>query len=139
MSFISINDYKTVCTAYELEVITPLEADRLAAEASAMEQVASYLRSRYDIATAFAATGAERNPMLVQACVNITLWLMVHRLPQNMGHERRECLYQDVITWLRDVQTGKASPDLPTYQGPEGEDTHSPIRYGSMPKNTYDF
>ncbi len=54
--------------------------------------------------------------MLVQCAVNIALWLMIHRLPQNMGHERRECLYNDAVKWLRDIQAGKASPDLPLYE-----------------------
>lgn len=52
---------------------------------------------------------------------------MIHRLPQNMGHERRECLYNDSVKWLRDVQNSKASPDLPTYTGTDGEtDAHNP-------------
>ena len=84
---------------------------------------------------AFAAEGEQRNAMLVQCMVNITLWLMIHRLPQNMGHERRECLYNDSVKWLRDVQNSKASPDLPTYAGADGEtDAHNPVRYGSMPR-----
>lgn len=89
---------------------------------------------------AFAAEGEDRNAMLVQCAVNITLWLMIHRLPQNMGHERRECLYNDSIKWLRDVQSSKASPELPTYVSCDGDtDAHNPVRFGSMPPNRYDY
>ena len=78
--------------------------------------------------------------MLVQVAVNISLWLMVHRLPQNMGHERRECLYNDAVKWLRDVQSSKASPDLPLYISADGNtDTRNPVRSGSMPPNRYDY
>lgn len=138
--FLTLDDYKSVCDAYEFKVITENEQVRAVAEAAALEQVASYLRSRYDIAKLYALTGDERNPMVVQAAVNIALFLMVHRLPQNMGHERRECLYNDSVKWLRDVQASKASPDLPVYTDTDGgTDTHNPIRTGCMSPNRYDY
>lgn len=123
--FLTVEDYRSVCDTYEFEQITENQATRMAAEAAALEEISSYLRARYDMDRVFAASGTCRNPMVVQCAVNISLWLMVHRLPQNMGHERRECLYNDSIKWLRDVQASKASPDLPVYVSEEGEtDTH---------------
>lgn len=138
--FLTIEDYRSVCDSFEFEQVTASETERLTAERAAMEQICSYTRHRYDMRQAFAAEGEKRNAMLVQCMVNITLWLMIHRLPQNMGHERRECLYNDSVKWLRDVQNSKASPDLPTYTGTDGEtDAHNPVRYGSMPPNRYDY
>lgn len=138
--FLTIDDYRSVCDDYEFEQITHNDDIRLTAEAAALEQVASYIRHRFDTDRAFAASGSARNAMLVQCAVNIALWLMIHRLPQNMGHERRECLYDDSIKWLRDIQSGKASPDLPVYQSPDGTgDTHNPVRFGGMPPNRYDY
>lgn len=138
--FLTVDDYKSVCDSFEFEQIAHDPATRAVAETAAMEQIASYLRNRYDIDRAFAAEGAGRNPMLVQCAVNISLWLMVHRQPQNMGHERRECLYNDAVKWLRDVQASKASPDLPLYMSPDGSsDARNPVRYGSMRPNRYDY
>lgn len=138
--FLTLEDYRSVCDDYEFRTISGNSEARETAEAAALEQVASYLRHRYDIDRALSASGAERNSMLVQCAVNISLWLMVHRLPQNMGHERRECLYNDAIKWLRDIQAGKASPDLPTYGSEDGDDdTRNPIRAGSMKPNRYDW
>lgn len=138
--FLTVEDYKSVCDDFEFEQITHSPETREAAETAAMEQIASYLRSRYDIERAFAQQGECRNAMLVQCAVNIALWLMVHRLPQSMGHERRECLYNDAVKWLRDVQASKASPDLPLYISSDGStDTHNPIRSGCMPPNRYDY
>lgn len=88
--FLTVEDYRSVCDDFEFEQITHSPETREAAETAAMEQIASYLRSRYDIERAFAQRGECRNAMLVQCAVNIALWLMVHRLPQSMGHERRE-------------------------------------------------
>ncbi len=137
--FLTLDDYRSVCDSYEYEQISGNSEARQSAEIAALEQIASYLRSRYDIARAFESVGDDRNPMLVQCAVNIALWLMVHRLPQNMGHERRECLYNDSVKWLRDVQASKASPDLPIYQSDDGEDTRNPVRFGSMSPNRYDY
>ena len=138
--FLTVEDYRSVCTEFELEQLSALTDDRIVAERAAMEQISSYMRHRYDMEKAFSIEGIERNSMLVQAVVNITLWLMIHRLPQSMGHERRECLYNDTIKWLRDVQASKASPDLPTYIASDGStDANNPIRYGSMPPNRYDY
>jgi len=138
--FLTVDDYKSVCDDFEFEQLCANEADRLTAERAAMEQIASYTRHRYDMERAFMAEGGARNAMLVQCMVNITLWLMIHRLPQNMGHERRECLYNDAVKWLRDVQNSKASPDLPTYVSSGGDtDAYNPVRYGCMPPNRYDY
>ena len=138
--FLTVEDYRSVCDDYEMEQLSALTDDRLAAERAALEQIGSYTRNRYDMEKAFAAEGEDRNAMLVQCAVNITLWLMIHRLPQNMGHERRECLYNDSIKWLRDVQSSKASPELPTYVSCDGDtDAHNPVRFGSMPPNRYDY
>ena len=138
--FLNIDDYRTVCDELEFQMITRDDDARYDAENAALEQIASYLRHRYDISRAFADC-SHRNPMLVQCAVNITLWIMIHRLPQNMGHERRECLYNDSIKWLRDIQAGKASPDLPLYQSPDGSDvdTRNPVRFGSMKPGRYDW
>ena len=131
--YIEKEDYLSVCDAYEFK---QLEADayREQAEESALETIASYTRHRYDIAEEFCRTGKDRNPMLVQIAVNITLYLMIHRMPQKMGHERRQCLYDDAIAWLKDVQASKASPDLPTYKSEDGQDTdlRNPVKWGSM-------
>lgn len=139
--FLTLDDYRTVCDDYEFKQITQNDDIRTTAEAAALEQIASYIRHRFDTDRAFAASGCCRNSMLVQCAVNIALWLMIHRLPQNMGHERRECLYNDSVKWLRDIQAGKASPDLPTYQSADGsaDDTRNPIRFGSMKPNRYDW
>ena len=57
-----------------------------------------------------------------------------------MGHERRECLYDDAIKWLRDVQASKATPDLPLYISADGNtDARNPVRSGCMKPNRYDY
>lgn len=71
--FLTIEDYQSVCDSFEFEQVTASEAERLKAERAAMEKICSYTRHRYDMRQAFAAEGEQRNAMLVQCMVNITL------------------------------------------------------------------
>lgn len=130
--FLTDDDYKAVCDDFEFEQLQAHTEIRLQAEQAAMEKISSYTRDRYDMAKAFAQIGACRNPMLVDCAVNITLYIMVHRLPQSMGSDRRVQLYEDSLKWLRDVQASKASPDMPKYVSDDGDtDSHNPVRFGS--------
>lgn len=137
--FLNPDDYRSVCTQFEFDTLNADTENRLIAEAAAIEQISSYIRHRYDAKKVFEASGSERNPLIVQCAVNISLWLMTHRLPQSMGHERRECLYNDSIAWLKDVQNSKASPDLPTYVSDDGSDAdaYNPVKFGSQKPNDY--
>lgn len=139
--FLTDEDYKGVCDEETLDIYTQSdEATRQRAERAAMEEVASYLRSRYDMPRAFAAEGDGRNALLVQIAANVALYYLVHWLPQNMGLDARKELYDDAIAWLKQVQAGKATPDLPTYTSESGEtDTSNPMRYGGMKASKYDY
>ena len=98
-----------------------------------------YLRARYDTAKAFAQTGNKRNAMLVRVTVSIALFYLGQSLPQFMGNEQRETMYNNAIAWLKDVQSGKAMPDLPLYESEDGEDPQNPVRFGSLPARKYTY
>ncbi len=139
--FLHQEDYESVCEEKALDILQKSSVKtRRKAEKTAMEEVASYLRPRYDMDQAFAAKADTRNDMIVQVTVNIALYYMSARLPQYMGTEIREKLYENAIFWLKQVQAGKASPDLPTYTGEDGQtDITNPMRFGSMKANKYDY
>ncbi len=137
--FLSEDDYRVVCDEVELDVlIQSEEAIRQKAERVAMEEVASYIRARYDIETAFAARGEDRNSMLVQVVANIALYYLAHWLPGGMSLDRRQVLYDQAIEWLTRVSKGSAMPGLPAYTaedgGAAGSGTTGPIRFGSQPR-----
>lgn len=139
--FLTDEDYSVTSDELTTDVLTQSDTTtRLKAERVAMEEVSSYLRSRYDMEKAFAMTGDQRNGKLVQITVDIALYYLAHALAQNMGIESRENLYKSSIAWLKDVQIGKASPDLPTYTGSDGEsDIKNPFKFGGMKANRYDY
>lgn len=132
MNFLTTDDYKAVCDELEFSTLQADEDFRLQAEQTAIEQIKSYCRPRYDMDTEFAKTGTDRHPMLIQCTVNIALWIMHHRLPSAMGAERRREAYDDTIDWLKQVQLSKASPTFQTYDTETETDTHNPVAWGSQ-------
>ena len=138
--FLEDRDYKVVCNDDTLDIITQSdEQTRRDAERSAQEEVEGSLRARYDTAKAFAQTGDKRNAMLVRVTVSIALFYLGQSLPQFMGNEQRETMYNNAIAWLKDVQSGKAMPDLPLYESEDGEDPQNPVRFGSLPARKYTY
>jgi len=144
--FITIEDYATVCDERELAVLQNAdETIRERAERSALEEVASYLRVRYDVAKAYAAQGDDRNPYLVQIVVNVSLYYLAQRLPMKMAGAKRAELYQQAVDWLKLVGAGKSTPNLPPREsvaddgatGTSGDGF--PMIMGSIPPQKYDW
>lgn len=114
------------------------EENRERAERMAIEEVSGYLRSRYDVEKVFAATGAERNDLVVMRTCDVVLYHLSSWLPNKMGHDIRKERYELAIKWLEGVQSGKITPDLPTVTGEGGEeDINNPMKWGSEKKNVY--
>ena len=139
--FLTTEDYRVVCSVADLDIITQSDEDiRRSAERVAMDEVAGYVRSRYDIDKAFAAEGEERNAMLVQITVSIALYYLSKWLPQYMGNDVRLELYDNAIARLKDIQKGAFSPDLPQYAVDDEEAAGAqPMIYGSMTKSSYNY
>lgn len=139
--FLTEEDYKIVCGESELDILTQSDPNiRQKAERVAMEEVASYLRPRYDTNKAFAVTADERNDMLIQVTANIALYYLAHWLPQGLALDGRQELYDGAIVWLTKVSKGGVMPNLPTYISESGEtDTTNPMRFGGMTANKYDY
>lgn len=139
--FLTEDDYKVVCDEDELDVLTRSDpATRQKAERVAMEEVASYLRPRYDTDKAFAASGDDRNDMLVQVTANIALYYLAHWLPGSLALDGRQELYENAIAWLTRVSKGGAMPNLPTYTSEDGQpDASNPMRFGGMPPSDYSY
>ena len=141
--FLTLDDYRVVTCPVDLEIICQSSDEiRQQAESIAMEEVAGYVRTRYDIGAAYVQTDMKRNPLLVQLTVCIALWWLGQWLPGMVGGEMRQTLYDNAISRLKDIQKGNFTPDLPDY--PEGGDPDSglggnPIRYSSMKKSGYDW
>lgn len=134
--FLTEEDYAAVCDTATLDVIQQSDEEiRQRAEKYAIEEISSYLRARYNMTVAYAATGTNRNPQLVMMTCDVALYHLIAWLPKKMGFEIRKERYDSVLKTLVDVHN-KLQMDLPTYTDPvTGEtDTGNPVKYGSMPK-----
>lgn len=140
MDFLTKADFKAVCDNTTLQVIDQADDDNLArSEKYAIEEISSYLRSRFDTATAFSKRGDSRNSQLVMITCDVALYHLIAWLPKRIGFEIREVRYKQAVEWLKDVQAGKATPDLPLPTDTDGQEIIRPISYGGMAKCKYDY
>lgn len=133
--FITDQDYRVVIGEQALKVISQLTPEnRAGAEAQAMEEIAGYLRQKYDTDAIFAAEGNDRNRLIVMYTCDIAIYHMNASAPQKMGMEIRKERYERAIEWLEGVQAGKIIPDLPLATDANGGIAGGPIKYGSQKK-----
>lgn len=108
------DDYKVVIGETGYKAVSQLsESNVHLAEQEAQEEMAGYLRPKYDVAAIFSAEGPQRNSLIVMYLCDIALYHMSASLPQKMGSEIRKERYDRAIKWLEGVQAGKIVPDLP--------------------------
>ncbi|MBR0117019.1 MAG: DUF1320 family protein [Prevotella sp.] len=119
--FITDEDYKVVIGEQALRLVSQVSPDnRNVVEREAIEQVAAYLRPKYDTTAIFSAERESRNSLVVMYTCDIALYHMAASLPQKMGMEIRKERYERAIKWLEGVQAGKIVPDLPLPVDDEG-------------------
>lgn len=131
--FITEDDYRVVIGENALKVVSQASQDtRDKAEQEACEEIAGYLRPKYDTEAVFTARGDARNRLLVMVAADIALYHMAASQPQKLGSEIRKERYERAIKWLEGVQAGKIIPDLPTPVDEEGTPTGGSLIYGSQ-------
>lgn len=136
MSFITQEDFKVVSSEASLKAITGADPDNISnAIAEAQEEVAGYLRPKYDTDRIFAMEGDDRNRQLVMYTADIALYNMTASLPNRMGYETRKERYERAVKWLEGVQAGKIVPDLPAATDESGNDISQGgvLAYGNGP------
>lgn len=136
--FINQEDFKVVASEASLKAITQCDPDTIGnAIAEAIEEVAGYLRPRYDCDRIFAAEGCERNRQLVMYTADIALYNMAASVSGRMGMDIRKERYERAIKWLEGVQAGKIVPDLPGSTDEDGNATGvgGVLAFGKGPDN----
>lgn len=133
--FITDEDYKVVIGDQALKVVSQVsQENRVNAETEAMEEIAGYLRPKYNTEAVFSAAGTDRNRLVVMYTCDIALYHMAASTPQKMGMEIRKERYERAVKWLEGVQAGKIVPDLPLAMDEYGEPIGMPMVYGCQKK-----
>lgn len=137
--FIDNEDYKVVIGDAALKVVSQSSPENIAnAEAEAIEEISGYLRPVYDTAAIFAATGSDRNRLIMMYTADIALYHLTASQPQKMGSEIRKERYERAVKWLEGVQAGRIVPDLPLTVSDDGSAGFG-TSYHSFPKLRHDW
>lgn len=119
--FIDNEDYRVVIGDAALKVVSQSSPENIAnAEAEAIEEISGYLRPVYDTVAIFAATGNDRNRLIVMYTADIVLYHLTASQPQKMGSEIRKERYERAVKWLEGVQAGRIVPNLPLAVSDDG-------------------
>lgn len=117
------------------------DAIPLAAIDAAISEAKSYLGG-FDTGRIFAARGNQRDALLLVFVKDIAAWHFVNLGNAGVDMELREKRYDRAVEWLKAVQRGNVTPDLPEKQEgstTSGEVTIGPIVFGSNRKRDNHF
>lgn len=137
-NFINKSDYThKQRDAHLNQIIDDNDALLDGAELTAISEVKMYLFEHYDVDTIFASEAEQRHPMVLKWCLNIALYELYERIPDEAVPERIIKNYDDTVKQLREIAANKISIDLP--RKTEGEDNESITRFqgGSEPLRSH--
>lgn len=131
-AFLTEDDYTALISEETLALYTEADAvRRQRAEASAQEEISSYLRGRYDLVLTWAAVGEARNAKLIELLIDLSIWNVLAGHTYAEVSEVRRLRRQDAIAFLQRVQDGRASLDLPLLTDGDGGTIAKGFRWGS--------
>lgn len=100
---------------------------------AAVSEMKSYLASRYDVAAIFAATGSDRDPLILENTKVVAVWNLIRLSNSELIYEQWRERYDRVIDFMNKVSEGGITPTLPIATDAQG----NPViksRFGSNPK-----
>ena len=107
---------------------------------TAVAEARGYL-ARYDVAAVFGAVGEERIALLLTFTKDIAVWHFLNLCNSGNDLDLRRFRYERAIDWLKAVQRGDVTPDLPIRDedGDGRDDGPGDFLYGSNPKRSQHF
>lgn len=141
MAFITPEELETHLYKENIEAISREDGTILtAAIDAAIEEAYGYLGA-YDRKRIFSATGSRRNPLLLIFVKDIAVWHFVNLCNAGCDLELREKRYDRAVAWLRQVQKGETTANLPVIDndGDGKPDTAGEYIYGSNPRRNQHF
>lgn len=104
---------------------------------AAISEAKGYL-GKYDTDAIFGAEGSQRNELLLLFVKDIAVWHFVNLGNLCTDMELREKRYDRAVAWLKGVQRGDITPDLPLKD--DSQDGFVPtFAWGSNPKREQHF
>lgn len=136
MTYLSAEELATHLYPEQIEVISR-DDDTLLLVAidAAISEAKGYLPA-YDTHAIFTAQGEHRHALLLLHIKDIAVWHFITLCNAGCDLELRRFRYERAIEWLRGVQKGNITPDLPKpdRDGDGLPDTPAVYLHGSNPK-----
>jgi phage gp36-like protein len=133
--WISKQELKTHMDIDDIDVITGGDDTIItAAIDGAVSEAKSYLGS-YDSDTIFNTSGSSRHALLLTFVKDIAVWHLIVLSNYKADLEFREKRYNRAVAWLKAVQKGDATPDLPATTN----DYRTKITWGSNTRREQHF
>lgn len=139
MAFITIQDLNTHYYDEHANIITRDDDTIITAAIDGAIQEAKGYLGAYDREAVFAKIGVERNALLLIFVKDIAVWHFINLSNAGTDYDARENRYKRAIDWLKSVQRGDVTPDLPKVQGTDGKPESGTIIFGSNAKKNQHF
>ncbi len=137
--FITVEEMQTVIYEHVMDDISANDdATVQQCIEAAVSEMKSYLASRYDVATIFAATGTDRDPLILEDTKVIAVWNLIRLSNNELIYDQWRERYDRVIEFMSKVSEGSITPALPVATDEQG----NPIlksRFGSNPKFQHNY
>lgn len=136
MSFLTKTELGSHLYVESMDVITRGDDTLVEAAIDAAIQEAKGYLSSFDKDAIFAAQADTRNALLLTFVKDIAAWHLINLCNAGADMKLRQDRYERAIAWLKAVQKGDVSPDLPvaTVDSPVGT-----IVFGSNEKRNQHF
>jgi len=105
---------------------------------AAISEAKGYL-SAFDRAAIFAAVEAARNALLLTFIKDIAAWHLLNLCNAGSDMKLRQDRYDRAVEWLKQVQKGNVSPDLPVITQADGTTAVPGTTYGSNTRREQHF
>lgn len=130
-TFIERSDYHNMRDSILNQIVDDDDALLDGVELEAIEEVKNYLFQHYDTTTIFSQTGDDRSKLVLKWCKHVVLYIAHERIPDDQVPDRIIKNYDDTISLLTRINSGKMNVDLPRVQNDE-EENKTKFRWGSQ-------
>ena len=137
--YLSGVEIKTHLYTDNVEVITQGDDTIVTAAIDAAISEAKGYLSAFDRTAIFDATGSDRNALLLTFVKDIAAWHLLNLCNAGSDMKLRQDRYERAIDWLKAVQKGNVSPDLPVVDSTSTDAPPTGIIFGSNTKRGQHF
>lgn len=137
--YLSKSEISTHLYSENVEAITRGDDTIVSAAIDAAISEAKGYLSAFDRTAIFGAVAGERNALLLTFVKDIASWHLINLCNAGSDSQLREHRYDRAVEWLKAVQKGNVSPDLPVIIAEDGTTAGAGISYGSNEKRGQHF